>query len=486
MTPEEVARSHQFREGFTLVDYGEVGLPVFRLTIEAITTTQRTLPTIHEFVMRCLALGESREGTISRMLGLRTDVVIGAVNALVAEGFVARQGGSPDLQSFSLTEAGDARLAVERIEVPQEEMLVIDYDGIRRLPIRLAGTAVVKASELKMGGALEIRPYPAEAPAIGTLSIPDITKVVRRQGGEDFRRTVLALKRIVRRTNVYREAVALVFAADKGNEVQVAFAIDGRLSEPHERAFAENGGPRKMGFLKALAETDPKKQLHFLLGKQIARAFPPKAELAALRRAQADAEEAIRNTTPAAERGGKENPAAAALSLAQRNLLSADELLSNIPVRPLDCYEQASLVLEALDDAKNRLLITSHGLQPTLINGMVVRQIDRLIELGVSVRVEVTAPPPHDASRNDVRYDPRQELAKRSFRGSPVLVEGPKRSLYFLLKDTDLAVATNRPFFGDPFRRSGFMFVSGIVIRDPELVEKLHRKLTEPAVRKRG
>lgn len=485
MTPEEVARSHQFREGFTLVDYSEVGLPVFRLTIEAITTAQRTLPTIHEFIMRCLALGETREETISRMLGLRSDVVVGAVNALMAEGYVARRSATSDVHGFSLTEAGEARLAVERIEVPQEEMLVVDYDGIRRMPIRLAGTAVVKASELKMNGALEIRPYPAETPMIGLLSIPDITRVVRRQGGEDFQRTVLALKRIVRRGNVYREAVALVFSADKGNEVQVAFAIDGKLSEPHERAFAENGGPRKMGFLKSLAETDPKKQLDLLLGKQAARAFPSKSDLAALRKEQADAEVVIRNTGPAAERGGKGNPAVAALSSAQQRLSYANEELSKFPFRPLACYEQNSLLLEALENAESRLVISSHGLQPRLMNGIVMRQIDYLLERGVSVRVEVSAPP-NNASRNDSMYDPLQELTKRSFRGSPVLVQGQKRDLYFLLKDKDLAVVTNRPFFGDPFRRSGFIFMSGSVIRDPAMVERLYQKLTEPAVHSRG
>src|SRR5690606_31898431 len=122
-----------------------------------------------------------------------------------------------------------------------------------------------------------------------TLAIPDITRVVRRQRGEDFRRTVLALKRIVRRNNVFSEAVALVFAADKGGEVQVAFAIDGKLSELHERAFAENGGPKKMGFLKALSESDPKNQIDAILGKQTAKAFPPRADVIALRRAQSDA-----------------------------------------------------------------------------------------------------------------------------------------------------------------------------------------------------
>ena len=77
MKPEEVARTHQFREGFQLVDYGEVGLPIFRLTLEAVTTAYRTTPTIQEFTMRCLALGETREPDIARKRAARRYVVIG-------------------------------------------------------------------------------------------------------------------------------------------------------------------------------------------------------------------------------------------------------------------------------------------------------------------------------------------------------------------------------------------------------------------------
>ena len=201
--------------------------------------------------MRCLHIGETREGDIARILGLKLDVICSAINILVSDGYVARQAAPTDLQSFRLTEAGEARLLQERLEVPQEEMLVIDYDGIRRAPVRLAGASVVRASELKTNGAVEIRPYPAEQPGVSELQIPDVTRVIRRQGGEDFRRTVLALKRIVRRNNVFREAVALVFAAEKGDEVQIAFGIDGKLSEVHERAFAEHGGPRKMGLAQS-------------------------------------------------------------------------------------------------------------------------------------------------------------------------------------------------------------------------------------------
>ncbi|WP_421475892.1 hypothetical protein [Agrobacterium tumefaciens] len=484
MTPEEIARANQFREGFTLVDYAEVGLPVFRLTIEAVTTAQRVLPTIHEFVMRCLALGETREEVVARMLGLRTDVVVAAVNALVGDGYVTRHANGLDLQSFGLTEAGEARLALERMEVPQEEMLVIDYDGIRRVPIRLAGTSVLRSAELRTAGALEIRPYPAEPPSIESLAIPDVTRVIRRQGGEDFKRTVLALKRIVRRNNVYREAVALVFSADHGTEVQVAFAIDGKLSEHHERAFAEHGGPKKMGFLKALGQTDTTRQLERFIGKQTIRSYPSKTELRSLREAEAEAEATIRETAPVAERGGKASPAKVTVSSAKDSLDLAIRQLAAYPVRPLECYEQQFLLVEAMEKAQSRLFVTTNGIQPALFHGFLLRQVDRLLEEGVAVQIE-RQPSSSEQARDDSRYDPVKELQKRKHRGTPVLTTGLKRPLYFLVKDTDLAVVSNRPFFGEPFRRSSFMFISGIVVRSPESVEAIYQKVIETPARKR-
>src|SRR5258708_4161140 len=320
MTPEEVARANQFREGFTLVDFAAVGLPIFRLTLEAVTTSYRSLPTIQEFVMRCLSLGETREEDIARMLGLKLEVVTAAINILVSDGYVVRQAAPADLKSFRLTEAGEARLEHERLEVPQEEMLVIDYDGIRRTPIRLAGTSVLRASEIKAAGAIEIRPYPADPPGIAELQIPDVTRVIRRQDNDDFRRTVLALKRVVRRYNVFREAVALVFAADRGGEVQVAFAIDGKISEAHERAFAENGGPRKMGVVKALGENDARRRLERIAGREMLRGFPAHAELISLRHAEAQAEVEVRSLRLAAGGSTRGNPAALRLSVAKERL----------------------------------------------------------------------------------------------------------------------------------------------------------------------
>ena len=115
MTPELVARKYQFREGVRLVDYGEVGLPIFRLTLEAVTMAHRSMPTIQEFAMRCISSGETRETDIARMLGLKADVVMGAVNILISDGYVTRQPSDDASYSFELTDAGEERLGMDRL-----------------------------------------------------------------------------------------------------------------------------------------------------------------------------------------------------------------------------------------------------------------------------------------------------------------------------------------------------------------------------------
>ncbi len=99
--------------------------------------------------MRCMALGEEDEGAIARMLGLKRDLVEGAMNSLVTDGYAARAFIPGGVEAFRLTETGERRLADELEEIPQEEMLVIDYDGIRRTPIRLTGESVKHADRTR-------------------------------------------------------------------------------------------------------------------------------------------------------------------------------------------------------------------------------------------------------------------------------------------------------------------------------------------------
>ena len=57
MTPEQVAQRYQYRTGYRLADYAEVGLPVYLLTVRALTLAHKKIPPIEEFV-----LGQSTQG----------------------------------------------------------------------------------------------------------------------------------------------------------------------------------------------------------------------------------------------------------------------------------------------------------------------------------------------------------------------------------------------------------------------------------------
>jgi hypothetical protein len=478
VTPELVARKYQFREGVRLVDYGEVGLPIFRLTLEAVTMAQRSMPTIQEFAMRCLSLGETRETDIARMLGLKPDVVMGAINILISDGYVTRRPSDDASYCFDLTDAGAERLGIDRLEVPQEEMIVIDYDGVRRIPLRLTGESVVRAAELQGAGAVQIRPYPAEPPAVDELSVPDVAKVIRRRDGEDFRRTLLALKRTVRRNNLFREAVALVFAADRSEEVQVAFAVDGKLSKAYERAFADNGGPRKMGFVRAMIESDSKKHLERLVGRTMYRSVPDPAALKAVRTDEADALLEVDVTRPAASRvSGRaraSDPVVVALAAAEERLATARHGLDSFDARPLACYEQTELLDIALKEARRSLIITSAGIQSSVVNGVRLRELDLLAAAGVQIEIESFLAPQTEPRGGD-RYDPLAELSKRQSRGALTIKKGQHREFFFLVQDDELAVVSNRPFLGEVSRRTGFLRVEGIVTRRAKIVEEIRR-----------
>ena len=327
MSPEEVARIHQFREGFTLVDYAEIGLPVFRLTIEAITTSYRLIPTIQEFIMRGLSLGIEHEDDIARMLGLKIDVVQAATNMLVTDTFVARQAAPPDRESFRLTEAGEVRLDQEKVEELKEET----------------------------------------------------------------------------------------------------------------------------------------------------------------RREQLDAEMAIRSVHAAAQGASRNAPASVALREAQERFGIAQHVLESMQVRPLACYEQDDLLTEAIKGARRSLIITTAGIQPQVVNGYFLRALDGLAEAGADVRIDTVLTPTTEARGGD-HFDPLAELAKRAVRNQLTLTKVPRRELYFLFQDDELAVISNRPFLGEVSRRSGFLRVDGLVTRQPEYVRSIKDALaaSETVARRRA
>ena len=55
--PEDIARRHAVRPGFRLVDYAEVGLPIYRLSLQAFFLAKKQVPPVAEFVLKSIDAG---------------------------------------------------------------------------------------------------------------------------------------------------------------------------------------------------------------------------------------------------------------------------------------------------------------------------------------------------------------------------------------------------------------------------------------------
>jgi hypothetical protein len=209
-----------------------------------------------------------------------------------------------------------------------------------------------------------------------------------------------------------------------------------------------------------------------MVGREMLSACPDRSEIVAARLAEVEAETEVRSIRPAAQRGGRVNPAVAALAAAMEKLSVARHAIESKPVRALACFEQKGLLEEALEKARSSLFVTSAGLQPTIVNGFMIRRIDQLAESRVSILIETQLTPQAEPRGGDY-FDPLSELTGRGNKKLIRLIKGPRRDLFFLIQDDDLAVISNRSFLGEMTRRSGFIKLTGLVARRPEYVRAI-------------
>lgn len=487
MTPVQAARYFDAREGFDVVDYAEVGLPVFRLTVEAVTLARLKMTTLHEFVLRSILIGEADPGGIARLLGLSEDVVEDALDLLSYDKCVSLiqspQAGSveadakveatPAPKRYEVTDVGLEKMR-EGERSPRDEPLVFDYDGIRRHPVALGAESVRRPKELAADGAIQIRPYPADAPETSELSSGAVARVVRRRPGKQFERDILAFRRIARRESLFRPAVGLLYQSRTTDEVQIAFVVGDQLAQDYEIEFAKHGGAKKPGLIRS--SVGERTAIRTLLGPERSAVIAHGAELSRLRanvtlatRERAALKARLERLRRKPKLKTTEEPD---FAMAQQRLDAARAELDSLPLRELAPYEQWELFTEALESAKRRLYVTSADISPDVTDARVFRCLNERLDDRVEVRIE-TSVPLSAAPRGEAgSFEPGVELWVIAQR--PNLTHGTRAeehgSLYFLIKDDDLAIITNRPFLSGRGRPLSFIPTIGVVTRRPDMV----------------
>lgn len=373
MNTDRIAQRFAQRPGFTLVSYGEVGLPFFRIRLRALLLERKRVGPFQEFVLRVVASGVSQLTDISRLLGLDKIVLEQTVADLLAANdlaVLAREGNVPGLD---LTQKGRRTLSEAEAVQPAEQEIEIDFDGLLRKPY-LFVDGLLTPRQLRQMHAREIPPSPSRPPEVGDIEVPALQRIVRefaerRQAKADL----LGVARIEQRTSYFLPAVLLVYESVQGTDVQVGLVVNDRLSPEHEAAFAK-ARLRKRFALGSEGGQHAEDVAAELLGQSVIAS----GDRGLVLRLHHEIAEALPMDDESESEPDPEKAAMAA---------GAERQLSAISVRPLETFEHPAFLRKALTGAKRRLLILSPWLRPAVVDAEFVKQLGTLLGRGVEVYI---------------------------------------------------------------------------------------------------
>ncbi len=449
MSAADVASRLSQRPDFDLIAYADVGLPSWRLRTRCELLARKRISPIDEFILRGVKVGVDRRADMMLLLGLDEVVLDGAVGAMLADDWLVATGA----EQVALTEKGEAVRSAAVQERPEERTISFEFDGLLRRPELVPQP--LEPSQLAALGAREIPPHPIARPDELELhdQRADVERLIRSVGGPRDREVdLLAIKEVVRRQRVFREATALLFRAKQGNELRVAFAIDGQVSDEHEQRFAQAGLLDRIGIARGVRSRTRHPALLTDAAKGL---YDPHAE----HEARAD----FRARQAAAEVAADDDPETASA------LADAPERLRALPVRSVECYEHPPLLDVAIRSARSYLAIISPRVTGSVLDEDAASALRRTLGKGVRVRVGYGVSRDPAAGIDDQAHERLRRL-KHDFDNLHIEHLGALKINGFI-RDASLAVVTNFPLLahrGDATRALGDE--RGWLLADPDAI----------------
>jgi len=476
VNPWRTARQHRRRPGFHLVDFEEVALPVYVLSLRVLTLAHKKVAPIEEFVLRSVDAGMSSQDEVAAFLGLQSNVVRGALVSLAQAESLALAGvpGSR-AQTLLMTQKGRSVLEDSELIVPEEQSFSIHFDGLLRRVELFKWTELLQPKDARERGLLEIPSFPARKPIVSDLKLPEVEQLIRSAGaiGEQ-RRDLLAIRGIERATRLFREAVALVYAADYGTEVQVSFATDAKLLEDHERAFAMAGGLKKMGINTAsLFEGDERVWDGLDSGLLGAMANEDRLETLQDEISKADVivQQCVRDLE-SAESLQTRIALSNRLEEARTILAEKQRELQRVRVRELCCYDCPPLFEEALACAKNRLVIVSPKVTAKVLNRELLKRLQELLTSGVMIFMTIGPESEERGIKDKAAIQNLIDMARANSRLFVTRKPGITQSI--LGVDKLFVAMTSFEWLGHTGDHNrGFSRRQGIIVRDPDRISRI-------------
>lgn len=491
--PEEIARRYDNRAGYDLVSWREVGLPVYKITLHALVQEHKPIQPIEEFVLKTIKTGFTSETEIGGLLGLEFTLVREAMIKLrTGEDIDLIAPDSASKQVWKLTKKGEGTLGSLKNIVSLARMFTIHFDGLLWHPHwygQHLESNLLKPRELQKG-MIEILPCQTNQIELSDLNLIEVDRLLEKIESKSRRKVkreqdLLALKAIERRERFYQPALALIYKAKEGSEPQVAFVIDGILSEKHETAFARSNGVKRHRIFESLIQSDSRKLVEQELGYDIKQSLTKsetlKTEVTSVQTQIEITQQYIEQVQTDEEKVVLEQK----IVELQRQIEEFQKQQNSVPIRWLEVYEHRPLLENALANSKERLLIISPWIRAGATNRKLIRQIEKLLKTNVKVFIGYGLGEDEEKREYDLKAEEKiQELA-HSYNNFSLKRLGDTHAK-ILISDKKLAVVTSfnwLSFKGDANRE--FRDERGTLISEPQKIDELFdsymKRFNEPA-----
>lgn len=476
MTPEIIAKRNARRPGFKLVAYAEVVLPIYRLVTQIITLDQKSIPPIEEFLLRCIEARLCSVQAISSFLGLSERVVTAGLSNLFRSDDILPVVGSRG-HLFRLTSKGQSTIEFAKVVIPQEHTIAIHFDCLLRKPALYDKDILYTRPQVRKLGLVEIPAWPPRRPQLSDLSLQDMGRIIQEAARlKESRRQLLAVKSIEKCDRIGRYAIALVYKSKETGEINVAFAVDGRILNDLEAAFALQKGPQRMGIERFLEDTDAKSFLHEI-PEELLREIPPDNQVEILEQKETDAEAAIEAAKQELDFAITEHAKIEAedrLREASQQLLEAQNALDQITVRFLSVYDHPRILQRAFDECNERLMIISPWTGSSVVNTKFVDSLKQVLQRGVKVYIAygLGKQGQHNRSRGDEQAEASLKQLATQYSNFRLKFVGNTHAKVLLYDRKYVALGSFNwlSYKGDP--QKTFRDEQGVLIAKPELVDE--------------
>jgi len=382
---------HDNRDGYSIVDYEIVGLPVWRLEMLLQTMDASPITATEEFILKLIDSGINNLKNIGELLGLNEDIIISTGSDLIRMDAIISQN-----NKLSLTHKGTDILQKTSLTKPVERTVYITYDAILRKPKWFNNHQLFQKKHLNEDGVRTINASPNRKPEIDELNIHDIEDVIKDGVGYKKKSKVMRIKGIGARRVHYQKAIMLLYKSKLDDDIQVGFSIDRRISTEHEIEFARKNGPKRLGIDISEGKFNSESSTVQILGKNIGKKIDDTAiknleKTESISKSLSDIRGKINEVTSFDENislsidDKESNPELVKKLLREKELL--EKKISNYDIRMVPVYEHPDYLWDALKTAKIRILIISPWITKAVVDYMFLKALRSKLESGVEIYI---------------------------------------------------------------------------------------------------